>query len=226
MKEQRILVTETNASELLRKRFFSAEQVISVWNRIIGERRAGHQISPLGIPSNLAICYSLNTIYEANKNSTWYLVYDPGFSLRDILVILGSNHKYQPRHLHGNDWWHLPEEINLWTGERKEGNYYLIRMKPFLRNIIWREQEEALHREGKIYRATSRLIVCARLTYFLINKEYIFPECDNWGPELLPPDTEIACVSGVGEKGFTLYGWHCGQNNQNFGVYPVRKFDF
>lgn len=226
MNGQRVLVTESDVLELLGERFFSAEQVVSAWNMIINEKRTGHQISPLGTPGNLTIRYSLDTIREANKSPTWYLVYNPGFSLRDILAILGSNHKYQPQHLHGNDWWCLPKEINLWTGERGEGNYHLIRMKPFLRNITWQEQEEVLHKGRKIPRAPSRLMVCARLTYFLIKKEYIFPECNHWGPELLSSDTKIVCVSSVNKRGFTLYGWHCSQNNQNLGIYPAKEFDF
>lgn len=219
-------LSNNDVLELLGERFFSAEQVVSAWNMIIGEKRTGHQISPLVTPSNLTIRYSLDTIREANKSPTWYLVYDLGLSLRDILVILGSNHEHQPKHFYGNNWWYLPEEGNLWTGERGEGNYHLIRIKPFLRNIIWQEQEEALHRGRKISRAPSRLMVCARLTYFLIKEEYIFSECDHWGPELLFPDTKITCASSVSEKGFVLYGWHCGQNNQNLGIYPVREFDF
>lgn len=226
MNGQRVLVTESDALELLGERFFSAEQVVSVWNKIISEKRTGHKISSLETPSNLTIRYSLDTIREASKSPTWHLVYDPGLSLRDILVILGSNHEYQPKHFYGNNWWYLPEEINLWTGEREEGNYYLIRMKPFLCNINWQEQEGVLHQEGKICRAASRLMVCAELTYFLIKEEYILPECDHWGPELLSPDAKIACASSVNEKGFVLYGWHCGQNHKNLGVYIVRKFDF
>lgn len=226
MNGQKVLITESDVLELLGERFLSARQVVSVWNKIISEKRTDHQILPLETPSNLTIRYSLDTIREANKSPTWHLVYNPGFSLRSIFTILGSNHKYQPKHLHGNNWWRLPKEINLWTGEQEEANYYLIRIKPFLSNITWQEQEEALRGGRKISRAPSRLIVCARLTYFLIKEEYIFPKCDHWGPELLSPDTKTACASSVNEKGFALYGWPCGQSNQNLRVYIVRKFDF
>lgn len=219
-------LSKNKVLELLGERFFSDRQVISVWNKIISEKRMGHKISPLETSSNLTIRYSLDTIREISKSPTWYLIYDPGLSLRDILVILGSNHEYQPKHFYGNNWWYLPEEINLWTEKREEGNYYLIRMKSFLHDINWQEQEGVLHREGKIYRATSRLIVWARLTYFLINKEYIFRGCNHWGPELTSPDSKIACASSVNEKGFALYGWHCDQNSQNLGVYIARRFDF
>lgn len=205
-------------------RFFSANQVTSVWNKVIRERRADHKISPLITPTNLTACYYSETVSEVAKKPTWYLFYIPPLSLRETRVILAG--KQQPRHLYGNNWWYLPEEKNLWTNGKEEGSYYLIRMESLLDSKTWDEQKKEIRQEEKICRAPSRVIIIARITNFLIKKAYILPERVHWGPEVVSSNGKIACASSVSEKGFALYGWHTGQANQNLGVFVMRKFDF
>ena len=96
-------------SEVLRqlgeRRFLSAERVVSEWNRLIKEKRNQHSITPVEIPEDLQIPYTADTLNEFSRDTGWYLIYDPGFSLIDNRLITGTDPAHPPCHREDNDWW-------------------------------------------------------------------------------------------------------------------------
>jgi len=208
------------------KRFLSPERIISAWDGIIKQHRTDHNIKLLERPHRkLKIRFPEDVIKQTiKKDRSWYLVYDPGFSLRNIQAIFGSNHGHQPRQYPGNDWWF--SSGNPWTEKKEEPNYYFVKLETILSGKSWKAQEEEILKNKLFYRVPSRLIISIQISYFLLYGSYIAGHSHHWGPEL-DSHGKVGCVSNVGSNGFILYNWNCDlpDEGEGIGVFIAHKFE-
>lgn len=224
------LATRRQASQILgMTRFLHPGHVVPAWNRLISERRTDHSISSLKALDSLPIRYTEETLREVAQDRAWYLVYDPGFSLRDKRALLGTDRDHQPCHYPGNNWW-LSQEEDKWAAARAEPAYHLVRMEGLFpcdepqKNWDW--QEEQIRQMGEMfYRAPSRVVGNACITCFLLNSQQRHLEtCYHWGPE----QSSDGYFVGVGHfdcRGFRVGHWYRDGWSGRLRVCVARKFD-
>lgn len=218
-------ITEDRAFEILGgERFLSAGRIVSALNRIIEQRRTNHEIELLERPQEkLKVRFSEDVIKQTvEKDGSWYLVYDPGFSLRNVQAIFGSNHRHQPRQYEGNDWWFFSGDP--WTEKKEEPSYYLVKLETILSDMSWKAQEVEILKNKLFYRVPSRLIISIQISYFLLHGSYIARHSHHWGPEL-DSNGKFGCVSNVGPNGFVLYNRCCGLSDEKVGVFIAQEFE-
>jgi hypothetical protein len=226
------VATEAQASAILgEQRFLSADRVVMAWNKLIGERRTGHSIPLLEVSGRLPIRYTEETLNTVVEDPAWYLIYDPGFSLRYSRNILGTDPAHQPCHYRGNDWW-LSEREDGWASEKDGPAYYLVSMKGLfpLDNPTkhWDWQEEQIHQMGDVfYRAPSRIIANACVSCLLLNNEWHLENYGSFGPEM--DASYCFVVTGFNSTGLNFGHWIRNDWGGYFGwdllVCLARKFD-
>lgn len=228
------MVSEAQALGIFGKqRFLAADRVTAAWNRIIEERRTAHAIPPLKPAGAPTVRYHEATLKKATEDSDWYLIYDPGFSLRENRAILGNNPDRLPGHLHDNDWW-LAAREDGWANTKAEPGYYLIRMEGMFpcdnpaRDWDW--QEEQVRQMGDLFqRAPTYFIANGCISCFLLNNQEAHLEkyC-HFGPEM---DADYCFVATSFENnclnlGHWLRNDWGGYWGYGLKVCLVRKFDF
>lgn len=217
--------TVTDKQVVDRRKIVSATTIVRNWNKIISEERTNHDLWPMKEPrAGVVLRYNIETLESFLEKPTWFLIYDLGFSLKDILVLLGSDFGKQPRRFPKNDWWIFFNK-NHWTNQREKQNYYLLETVGIHRNKKWGEQEaEIVDSEQKLQRASTRLIMNLSIAYFLSKKSYLLEDCHHWGPEL--DFGMVRCASRFDEKGFALFNRGEWSPERRLGAFIVRKFDF
>lgn len=194
-------------------RILLAEDVIKAWDKIIKECRTNHHLRlKVADPS---INYSEQVLTEVLKKPMWRLIYDPGFSIADVYQILGSSPVRKPCHYSSNKWWLSSD----WAEKKNKPRYYLIKVAGLYPGMDWQMQEERLN--GTIARMSSRLMIIASISHFLLRGSY-FRE-NHWGPEDGSEGTKR--VSRVDSNGFSLSNRGLKQSGENLATYVFRKFD-
>ena len=212
-------IMENQAFEILGgERFLSAGCIVSAWNKIIEQRRTNHNIKLLERSAERPkLEFAEDVIKQTiKKDKSWYMVYDLGFSLRNMRIIFGSNYRDQPRQYEENDWWFFSG--NSWTEKKEEPNYHFVKLETILLGKSWKAQEKILKKDRLFCRVPSRLIISIQISYFLLHGSYIAGHCYHWGPEL-DSDGKVGCVSNVGPNGFLLYNWQCNSEDKEVGVF-------
>lgn len=215
-------VIEKEALNIAKKRAISAESVIGAWNKIIREDRTDNQLKVLGKPEEIEIRYRLETLREILSEKGWYLIYDPGFSLKEVSVILGSDPNDKPYHYKSNAWWF----DKPWSDLRGGSGYYLVRVASLYRNLEWRKQESEIKKKGKEFRrASSRLVIVANISLFLLGKPCFEERISHWGPEKeRSHDSRCACC--FNKDTFTLFNKRGTCPSESIGVIIIRRPDF
>jgi hypothetical protein len=204
------LVTEAQALVILgEQRVLSADRVVATWNRLIKEQRTDHAILPLNLSATPSVWYTEETLKRIAKDPAWYLIYDPGFSLRENRAILGTDHDHQPCHLRDNDWW-LAQREDSWATVKEEPAYHLVRMEGLfpLDNPAkdWDWQEAQIRQIGEAFvRAPTWLVVNACISCFLLNNVRYLETTYNFGPEM---DADYCfLVTNFEQSGLNLGHW-------------------
>lgn len=171
------------------RRFLTADRVVAAWNKLIEERRTDHAIKTLKQPDDTPINYTEATLKAMADDPKWYLIYDPGFSLRENRAILGTDPTRQPCHRQDNDWWWMSEREESWAAAREKPAYHLVRMEGLfpLDNPAkdWDWQKKQIEEMGESYERTpTRIIVNAIVSCLLLNQERFFENTYNFGPEM------------------------------------------
>ncbi len=153
----------------------------------------------------------------------WFLIYDTGFSLKDMSVFLNFNPEQEPRHYRNNGWWNFVE--NQWANYDEEPNYYLLEVTGDYKGKGWKEQEKEIANSGQEFqRASTRLMISLSIAWFLSKGVYLQKTCYHWGPE--SGANGVRCASCFDEKGFALFNWNELCPKKNLGTFIIRKFDF
>jgi hypothetical protein len=204
------LINNSEASRQLgERRFLSAERVVSEWNKLIKEKRSQHSIAPIEISADLQIPYTADTLNEFSRDTGWYLIYDPGFSLINNRLIIGTDPSHPPCHREDNDWW-LVEREQRWASKTESPGYYLVKMEGILTldNAAkdWDWQDEQIKQMGKkLQRASTRVVVNAMVSCYLLNGEKHLDKYSFFGPEV---DADwCLLVTGWDEHGINLGHW-------------------
>jgi len=202
-------------------RVFCQEEVMSVWGKIIKERGAGGGI-------NLADAKKYDTVYTENdvkplaerrsQQDLWLFFFDPGFSLRQMLNILGRNRQLEPYYAIGNNWLFFPSDgIYAWAEETAVPSYYLVNMAGlFSEEKNWFEQSKRIKEMGRGFRRVStRLAIVIQVSYFLLQGNYFWDNFWHWGPETEELDkSRFACISRVDEGGVEFRNYVCLRDKQ------------
>ena len=182
--------TEAEAIGILgERRFLAADKVVAAWNKLVGEHRTDRAVKPLKSPGSPVIKYSEAILEEMAADPGWYVIYDPGLSLRENRAILGTDPARQPCHRRDNDWWWLSQREEPWAAAREKPDYHLLRMEGLfpLDNAArdWDWQKKQIEEMGASYERTpTRIIVNAIVSCFLLNQERFFENTYNFGPEM------------------------------------------
>jgi len=202
-------------------RVFCQEEVMSVWDKIIKERGAGGGI-------NLADAKKYDTVYTENdvkplaerkgQKDLWLFFFDPGFSLHQMLEILGRDGRFEPYYAFGNEWLFVPSDgIYVWAKETAESGYYLVNMTDLLGvEENWFRQSEEIRKMGRGFRRVpTRLAVTIQVSYFLLQGNYLLSNFWHWGPEIEDLEKiKIACMSRVSKNGVEFCNYVCLRDKQ------------
>jgi len=224
-------VNEARALGILgEQRFLSAERVVGAWNDLNKERRTGHSLPLLEVPTGVSIRYTEGVLREMAGDPGWYLVYDSGFSLRDNYAIVGRDINHQPCHHQGNGWC-LSQKEDYWAATRGEPAYYLVKPKGLFpcdipkKNWDWQEEQISQIGSRAFYRAPSRVVANHLVSCFLLNGgERHFKDCYHWGPEMNSAGRPVRLGFFVRE-GLYLSSESRGNWGSHLCVCLVRKFD-
>ncbi len=219
------LLTEQEVLGFVRSaRVISAQSVINSWNKVIKKKRTDHEFRPIKSPGKISVFYHKETIQPLLRERMWRLVYDPGFSLKEIRLIFGSSIKDQPCHYNENNWWLFDKGCG-WTDEKKPPNYHLVRMRNSFSNLTWSQQGLEKIRMGKKFiRASHRFMISFNISYYLIHGVYPSDGCSHWGPKMNSEDQNIN-ASCIDSKGFAIYRWNRNCPSTDLGVCVVREHD-
>lgn len=131
----------SQAIEILgEKRVIRDRIVVSIWNRIISEKRTLQFSFPVSVDKNPDISFSEKDLTDVKKDENWILVYNPGLSLVDSFAALGNNKLFKPYFGKGASRW-LVKKTEEWALKRFKSRYNLIRAKAVYPNRSVKEQE-------------------------------------------------------------------------------------
>ena len=203
-------VTEAKALNILgEQRFLAAARVAAAWNILIGERRSEHTIPPIKLAGSPPIRYTEATLTAVSKDPGWYLIYEPGFTLKDNRAILGTDPTRSPSHREDNTWWFAQREEG-WVNKKHDTGYYLIKMEGALTlddaSKDWRWQEKQIQQMGEAFqRAPTQIVLNSVVTCFLLNNQKYISKYNNFGPELDADYCYVTCV--FDNAGLSLGHW-------------------
>ncbi|MCX6765176.1 MAG: hypothetical protein NT148_01405 [Candidatus Nealsonbacteria bacterium] len=152
---------------------------IAEWNAAIGRYVDDHKIDSILFNLKVPIRYYEETIVELLNTCKWLFIFDPGFSIRKIHTIIGTD-RGKPHFSKRNTWW-LEEE---WAFTESAPAFYLV-SKPTFRNQQWDKQEEMIKLMGENFRrASMRVAVNAGVTGLLLySKKVPLGGLQHWSSE-------------------------------------------
>lgn len=129
------------------------------------------------------------------------LFFDPGFSLKKMICLLGSECSFGLHFCKQSKTW---RELPFTTKERKPG-CHRIDLNPIHAGCEWIEQENRI--EKGFSRASTALLLSAVIGIYLNNGAPI--AVNHWGPELVNPgDEKTRMALNITPKGcIFLYSW-------------------
>lgn len=218
------VINEEQVLKILRGRFLSAEHIVFKWNEIIKEQRTSSNIPLLEAPEVFPIRYFEETIELLAEDKNWFLIYDPGFSLRDNWAILGTTIGCRPNHNCKSKWWFRKDE-DQWASKPGVPGYYLINMEGLFGKKRWEDQECLIQEMGReFYRAPSRIATNAYIARCLLNRKGPLENYEHWGPEKIC-DEQNRVVIGFTSSGLFVNYWPSDGQAYKLRVYIIRKFD-
>ena len=194
-----------------------ANNIVDAWNKVIKENRSGRNYWLMNLSQEIEIRYSPNLLQRFLKQKEWFLVFDPGFSLKDMFLILGMNREKE-LYFH-SDFWRFPEKKHSWMNKRVSPEYYLIRMAPLYSNKNWQQQEEKIGKKFK--RPSTRLFLSLAISRFLLTGECPQKGC-HWGPE---KEGFSRSVSYIAQNKIFLFNWSEEWGTKDIGVNLICDFD-
>jgi hypothetical protein len=191
---------------------------IPEWNAAIAWHYDEHKIDAIPLDQKVPVRYDKETITGLLETNKWLFIFDPGFSIRKMHIIISRNQR-RPHFSKGNTWW-LEEE---WAFEESAPAFHLV-SNPIFKDCSWDSQEQQLKRMGENFRrASMRVVVSAAITWtFLDHIRLPFGSSQHWSRD--GTDLQKKILFDFSEFAFMGWPYYCFAHE--LGVCVKRIFDF